>query len=259
MTDLTAYYRGSADYRRMLVEQDTGVFGPYVACFTAWAPHGARVLDVGCGTGTSTGLLRDAGFRVLGADVSEALLPDREGFIVADFTRPTGLAGAGFAAVGALNVLEHVVNPRAFLDELVRVAEPGGVVVLASPNLTSPLVAVRVAVDLARRRTPYLGIRRRRDALALLGRNLVRSAAAALGRDAFASRADTLATGIVGYDVDAVYWSNAAEVRRHLERLGCEIVRYQGEGRTRGARLLATLAPSFAGQLMIVARLPGAG
>jgi SAM-dependent methyltransferase len=259
VTDLTAYYRGSPEYRRMLVEQDAGVFGPYVACFVGWAPHGAEIVDVGCGTAASTRLLRAAGFRALGTDVSESFLPDEDGFVVADFTRRTALADGAFSAAGALNVLEHVPRPRAFLDELVRVVEPGGVVVLASPNLTSPLVAVRVVVDLARRRTPYLGVRRLRDALALLGRNLARSGAAALGRDAFASRADTLATGIVGYDVDAVYWTNAAEVRRYLERRGCEIVRYQGQGRSLAARLVARLAPSFAGQLVIVARLPGPG
>jgi hypothetical protein len=81
--------------------------------------------------------------------------------------------------------------------------------------------------------------------------------AAARGRDAFAPRADTLATGIVGYDVDAIYWSNAAEVRRHLERLGCVISQYQEQGRTAPARLLARVLPSFAGQLVIVARVPG--
>jgi SAM-dependent methyltransferase len=255
VTDLASYYGRSSEYRRMLVEQDRAVFDRYVSYFQQWVPPGSRVLDVGCGVGTSTRLLREAGFLALGTDVSSTFLPQEEGFFVADFGRRTVLPADGFAAAGALNVLEHVPYPQAFLKETVRVVEPGGFVVLSSPNLTSPLVGMRAMLDLAQRRTPYLGVERTPAALALLGRNVIRSGAAALGRDAFATRAHTLATGIVGHDVDAVYWSNAAEVRRHLERLRCEIVHYQGEGRTWAARLVARALPSFAGQLAIIARV----
>ncbi len=256
-SDLTDYYRGSSEYRAMLAGQDEALFAQYLSYFGRWAESGARVLDVGCGVGTSTRLLREAGFDAVGTDTSARFLPDEPGFFVADFARRTDLEDGAFAAAGALNVIEHVADPRAFLDELVRVVRPGGVVVICSPNLTSPLVGARILVDLTRGRTPYLGVRGRRAALALLARNVGRSAAAALGRDAFAPREHTLASGVVGYDADATYWSNAAEVRRRLERLGCELISYQGEGRTLAARLIARLLPSFAGQLAVVARVGG--
>jgi SAM-dependent methyltransferase len=253
--DLTDYYRGSGEYAAMLAGQDEAIFHGYVESFRHWNRPGSRVLDVGCGTGTSTRLLRAAGFDATGTDTSARFLPDEPGFFAADFTSRTELPDGAFAAAGALNVIEHVADPRAFLAELVRVVEPGGLVIVSSPNLTSPLVGARILVDLARGRTPYLGIRSPATAAALLARNLVRSLAAALGRDAFEPRADTLAAGVIGYDADAVYWSNAAEVRRRLERLGCELVSYQGEGRTLAARLIARALPSFAGQLAIVARV----
>ena len=246
-SDLTDYYRSSAEYRAMLAEQDEATFAQYLSYFRRWARPGDRVLDVGCGVGTSTHMLREAGFEALGTDTSARFLPEGEGFFVADFARGTELPGGSFAAAGALNVIEHVADPRAFLDELVRVVRPGGLVVICSPNLTSPLVGARILVDLARRRTPYLGIGRPGAALALLARNLGRSAAAARGRDAFAPRADTLASGVIGYDADAIYWSNAAEVRRHLERHGCAMVSYQGEGRTLAARADRPRSPVVCG------------
>jgi SAM-dependent methyltransferase len=257
MPVLTDYYRGSDEYQAMLAEQDAAVFADYVSLFGRWVPSGCRVLDVGCGVGTSTHLLRTAGFDAVGTDASARFLPDGDGFFASDFTAGTDLPDGAFGAAGILNVLEHLSRPRALLDEMVRVVEPGGYVVVCSPNLTSPLVGLRILTDLARGRTPYLGVRRPLAAVALIFRNALRSVAAARGYDAFAPRADTLATGIVGYDVDAIYWSNAAEVRRHLERLGCVISQYQGQGRTAPARLLARVLPSFAGQLVIVARVPG--
>lgn len=254
-SDLTDYYRGSSEYRAMLAEQDEATFGQYLAYFRRWVPRSGRVLDVGCGIGTSTRMLREAGFEAIGTDTSARFLPVEDDFFVADFTGRTELPDGAFAAAGALNVIEHVADPRAFLDELVRVVRPGGLLVICSPNLTSPLVGARIVVDLARRRTPYLGVRSPLAAVALTARNVARSTAAARGRDAFAPRADTLASGVVGYDADAIYWSNAAEVRRHLQRLGCDMISYQGEGRTLPARLIARLLPSFAGQLAVVARV----
>jgi SAM-dependent methyltransferase len=256
VSDLSDYYLTSDAYASMLSEQDHAVFAGYVRLFERWVPPGSRVVDVGCGVGTSTRLLRRAGYSALGTDLSARFLPAEPGFAVVDF-EAADLPDATFDAAGALNVLEHVPRPRRFLSELVRVVRPGGHVILASPNLTSPLVGLRIMDDLAHRRTPYLGIREPRRAVALIGRNLARSIAAARGADAFAARTHSLDTGIVGYDVDAVYWTNAAEVRRHLERQGATVVQYQTEGRSRAARIVARLAPSFAGRLTLVVSVSG--
>jgi SAM-dependent methyltransferase len=254
VSELSAYYRSSDAYAALLAGQDDAVFGAYLRRFRQWVARGSRVVDAGCGVGTSTRMLRAAGFSALGTDLSEHFLPAEEGFAVVDFENAT-LPDDAFDAAGTMNVIEHVPQPRRFLDEMVRVVRPGGYLIIVSPNLTSPLVAVRILADLIARRTPYLGVRSPVAAIALLARNLVRSVQAAAGHDAFSRRAPTLDSGIVGYDVDAVYWTNAAEVRRHLERRGCTTVEYQTEGRGRVARLLARRLPSFAGQMVIVARV----
>lgn len=254
-TNMPEYYSSSDEYRRMLEEQPSEAFAEYLRLFSEFVAPPGPVVDVGCGTGESTQLLRDRGFDATGTDVSEKFLPTGlDGFLALDFGTSDVLPAASFRAAGALNVLEHVEDPRAFLERLVRVVHPGGYVIVLSPNLTSPLVGLRILADLARGRTPYLGVRSPAGAMSLIVHNVARSALRAAGRSAFERRAPRL--DVVGYDADAVYWTNSAEVRRLLEELGCRVVVYQGLARTRPARLLARLAPSLAGQLRVVATVP---
>ena len=49
----------------MLADQDEEVFDRYASYFKQWSVSGSRVLDIGCGVGTSTRLLREAGFSAL--------------------------------------------------------------------------------------------------------------------------------------------------------------------------------------------------
>jgi SAM-dependent methyltransferase len=257
VTEIRDYYRTSSDYRRMLAAQDPRIFDPYVELFRACVPPGAPVIDVGCGVGDSTLLLRREGFAAAGADLSECFLPaGEEGFVVADFESASDIADGSFAAAGALNVLEHSERPRRLLAEMLRVVGPGGHVIVLSPNLTSPLVGLRILLDHMQGAPPYLGISRSREALALVAVNVVRTLVAACGRDAFRRRAPRLGTAVPGGDADAVYWTNAAEVRRLLESQGCRIRIYQGAGRTRASRLLARWLPVCAGTLRVVAQKP---
>jgi 2-polyprenyl-3-methyl-5-hydroxy-6-metoxy-1,4-benzoquinol methylase len=62
MKELTSCYGPSGPHRRMLAE---AVFDRYVSYFKQWSVSGSRVLDIGCGVGTSTRLLREAGFSAL--------------------------------------------------------------------------------------------------------------------------------------------------------------------------------------------------
>jgi SAM-dependent methyltransferase len=96
-----------------------------------------RVLDAGCGTGSTLQLMRARGHRVVGLDLrGEGLRAVRDAcgdcsVVQADVTR-IPFASASFDLVLLLDVVEHV-DDRALLAEVARVLRPGGVVIAAVP------------------------------------------------------------------------------------------------------------------------------
>ena len=119
---------------------------------------GTRVLDVGCGAGLASEALHRRGHAVLGidaaADVIEAARTHAasqwgvsqggvsqggvsEGPCYRVATAEDLLAeGARFPVITALEVVEHVPDPAAFLRVLVALLEPGGLLVLSTLNRT---------------------------------------------------------------------------------------------------------------------------
>src|SRR5262249_44997443 len=97
---------------------------------------GGTLVDVGCGTGDLWRATRDRFTRCVGIDaVRYPELPQEITFELADLDRgrlPLGDAAADVTA--AIEVIEHLENPRAFVRELARITKPGGWVVLTTPN-----------------------------------------------------------------------------------------------------------------------------
>lgn len=101
-------------------------------------PVAARVVDIGTSTGTNLRLLRDLGIRdVVGLDLSadaiaycaeKGLGPVRQGDICAmPFTSDH------FDLVLATDVIEHVEDDKAALEEVARVMKPGGLAIVTVP------------------------------------------------------------------------------------------------------------------------------
>jgi SAM-dependent methyltransferase len=109
--------------------------------FLAEAPaRGARLLDVGCGTGQFLAAARAAGYRVTGIDLSSTQIElARRRFRLLDVQALSleDLAArhpAPFDVVTAFQVLEHVVDPRAFLAAIHGLVAPGGHLALGVPH-----------------------------------------------------------------------------------------------------------------------------
>lgn len=113
---------------------------------------GSSVLDVGCGTGDDARALAkrvgESG-KVVGLDSSKALLcearerAEGQGLPI-DFrlgdARDLEFSDGTFDACRIDRVLHHLEDPRAAVDELVRVARPGAMVVMHEPDMEMILV-----------------------------------------------------------------------------------------------------------------------
>src|SRR5208282_2652454 len=113
-------YRRNETYAEFLANWDANFYAKYADTLRPGRP-GARALDVGCGAGQVVDLLTKAGFEAWGVDVSEPNIARARRFSErCQFYdgRRLPFPDQHFAGVGALNVLEHVQEPEAFITEL---------------------------------------------------------------------------------------------------------------------------------------------
>jgi 2-polyprenyl-3-methyl-5-hydroxy-6-metoxy-1,4-benzoquinol methylase/glycosyltransferase involved in cell wall biosynthesis len=140
------------------------------------ARHG-HWLDAGCGSGYFARVLAAQGLRVTGVDASapmiaaagrlacEADLPGALNFAVIRDVARLPFADNSFAGCLCLSVLEYVDEPRELLNELARVIEPGGMLVLSVPSRYSAMrfiehVLLRLHVDLIISKLQYRNLSR---------------------------------------------------------------------------------------------------
>lgn len=100
---------------------------------------GGSLLDVGCGFGYLLACAKGHFARRVGTDMSSGAVEVAREF--GDAVYVGGIdsvpTGERFQLISALHVLEHVYDPRGFLDDLVRRLAPGGSLVVAVPDMGS--------------------------------------------------------------------------------------------------------------------------
>ncbi len=103
--------------------------------------RGELFVDVGCGTGNLFPLVQDRFQRYVGIDaIRYDEFPLQVQFTPADLNAaPWPLADECADAVVAVETIEHLENPRAFVRELTRLAKPGGWIIVTTPNQLSLL------------------------------------------------------------------------------------------------------------------------
>lgn len=109
---------------------------------------GGVLADVGCGGGDLWRALAGPFRSCIGIDAVryEGLPPD-VAFHAADLDAARlPLPDGSVDAAAAVEVIEHLENPRAFVRELARIVRPGGWVVVTTPNQLSALSLLTLAL-----------------------------------------------------------------------------------------------------------------
>src|SRR5687767_5493269 len=111
-----------------------------------------RVLDLGCGDGVLTRSLADAGFEVVGCDISRAGLaiarqmrPDLNFLEISVYDNPSMLRDHNFDIVVSMEVIEHLESPSALPRFAGEVLPDNGHLIISTPYhgyLKNLLIAV---------------------------------------------------------------------------------------------------------------------
>jgi len=143
ITDMTSYvdeaYTSGA-YRRYAEARDLKIATARqrVARIKALA-RGRRLLDVGCSCGFFLEAAAEGGFDVSGVELSSAAIsmarPDiRVRIVHGDVNVLIGQSERRFDVVTAFDIIEHTYDPARFLREIKAILEPGGLLVVSTPD-----------------------------------------------------------------------------------------------------------------------------
>ncbi|HEY2481451.1 MAG TPA: bifunctional 2-polyprenyl-6-hydroxyphenol methylase/3-demethylubiquinol 3-O-methyltransferase UbiG [Caulobacteraceae bacterium] len=124
---------------------------------------GLRLLDIGCGGGLVAEPMTRLGFQVTAIDAADESVAvaraHAEGLgLDIDYRETTAEALVGeapFDVVLALEIIEHVTDPRAFVADCVRLLAPRGLIIVATLNRTLRSLALgKIAAEYVLRWVP---------------------------------------------------------------------------------------------------------
>jgi len=116
----------------------------YALLARRYGPKSGSILEIGCGLGHLLAWLQDQ-YTVVGSDINEWAIeqarlnvPKGE-FLIQSAQDLNVFEDGSFQIIIAKHVVEHLPQPELCLREISRVLTSGGMLILATPNLDSPM------------------------------------------------------------------------------------------------------------------------
>lgn len=130
---------GNGDYKGLPIYALPALHASAADVMQRHAATNGRVLDLASGSGAFALRLIDNGFRLECSDlVAEGFALKDVKFHKLDFNTGFSAEVNGYDAISALEIIEHLENPRHFLRQCNNALKPGGVLVLSTPNVETP-------------------------------------------------------------------------------------------------------------------------
>jgi len=140
---------GDSEYRGLKIHAIPSLHEECMARIDALGlPENARVLDLGAGEGAFSHRLLDAGLQVSAAEMEPGRfrldVPCQTLNLNEDFH---GKWNEKFDLVVAIEILEHLHDPRHFISNCLQILKPTGYLLVTSPNTESWLSRIRFLRD----------------------------------------------------------------------------------------------------------------
>ena len=96
-----------------------------------------KILDLGCGDGDYSKILKDLGYQVIACDLDEERFQykDKIEFRKCDITQNLEFPEKVFDYVLLLEVIEHLKDPYSVVKEINRILKVNGILVISTPNV----------------------------------------------------------------------------------------------------------------------------
>jgi len=230
------FYNHSTAYRDLLASTERYrrevELDRFVSLVGQFGPKSGRLLELGCGTGETTQRLAAKGYDAIGVDVSLLFLQARGAcpeqreahFAVADVAALPFKAHS-VSCVCMNDVVEHIPEVNELLEEVLRVLSKDGTVIIASPNLLSPLKPLRHILGTEGFTINFYGSRSK--ALTAIFSNVARNLLKLVSRrPTFIFRTPSL-DDFQCPDDDAVYLSNFIDLQKWFRGRGFSVAYLQ--------------------------------
>jgi len=253
------FYGTSDIYKGFLDAHDESYLRAYITLVTRYSRSKKRILELGCGNGLSAHLLNKQGYWVVGTDISPFFLSDTaqwhdEGlkYIACDALElPFG--DESFDVVCSNELIEHVPDARQTLSEMVRVVKKGGLVIIAGPNLLSPIMPLFDLFMMSRGKQgrPVLWETKRQAIRSFLVNFAISLKKRFASLPNFLYRQPDLEDRVIGGDADSVYYANPLDLERFFKNEGLKIIKLCVGFGMKG-KIVATLFPRFSPYISMV-------